>query len=136
MALLGVIVEELDKKLHTLTSRFRRKHKKANGFREKCNVSNKVCVVRLRATHVSVSTNSVKRLHKHGQWAKGWCKWNKFILSPFSIYLCTRLLAPVGVDAEQWIGTVPRQSCGTVPIQLRNNVPQQWVPVCASLKGI
>jgi hypothetical protein len=69
----------LDKKFRTLKSQIRRECKKLT---------------------VSVTTNRVKRLQKHGHWTKGWCKWNKFILSPFAMYLCTRLLAFVGVDAE------------------------------------
>ena len=60
------------------------------------------CVlVPLRATHVSVTSNRVNRLQNHGHWAKGWSKWNTFILSPFSVYLCTCLWTYVFVRLEK-----------------------------------
>ena len=62
----SVTVEELDKKLHTLKSLFRRKHKKLTVSNKSGMSPKKVCLVRLRATHVCVTSNRVKRLQKHG----------------------------------------------------------------------
>jgi hypothetical protein len=62
----SVTVEELDKKLHTLKSQFRRERKKLTVANKSRTSPKKVCLALLRTTHVSVSSNRVKRLQKHG----------------------------------------------------------------------
>ena len=62
----GVTAEELDKKLHTLKSQFRREHKKLTVANKSRKSSKKVCLALSPTTHVSVSSNRVKRLQKHG----------------------------------------------------------------------